>query len=420
MKQIDGKEVYSVSEINYFAKQSLEQLEVWVTGEVSQIQQNDNWYYSYIRIIDESSVLPAICTKEILSQLDQLQLGQKVLIYGFPTLFDSKGQYKFKILRIEAAGEGLLQKQLEALIKKLKGEGLFDEQYKKEIPLYPKKICVVTSYRSDAWNDFKRHTIDKFPIIELFTSDVRVQGEKSVPQLLKILPKIDKKGFDVLIITRGGGSLEDLAAFNDERVARTIFGLKTPTVVAIGHEANESLAEWVADVRASTPTDAASIVMRGYNQVLERLYNYQNRLSQMAGFYFSTNQERLDNNYRQLSHMKYYFKDLPHKLETIKNTLKHTQKYFITDSTQLLLDTIADIKRNFKVVYKNQAQNLSQLEKALLLLSPQNTLNRGYAIATDRWGRILRSVVNVVAGDMVGVKLKDGKLQTQVKSKLNG
>src|SRR3989344_7543931 len=122
MNLIDGKQVYSVSEVNYAAKETLEQLEVWVIGEVSQIQQNDNWYYNYIKLIDENSVLPAICTRDVLSQVDKLEPGQKVLVYGFPTLFDRKGEYKFKILRIEAAGVGLLQKQLELLIKKLKGE----------------------------------------------------------------------------------------------------------------------------------------------------------------------------------------------------------------------------------------------------------------------------------------------------------
>ena len=212
MNIIDGKQVYSVSEVNYAAKETLEQLEVWVMGEVSQVQQNPNWYYNYIKLVDENSVLPAICTRDVLAQVAELVPGQKVLLYGFPTILNRKGEFKFKILRIEAAGEGLLQKQLEELIKKLKGEGLFDAQHKKEIPLYPKKVCLVTSQGSEAWNDFKRHTIDKFPIIELTTKDVRVQGSQSIPQLLKVLPAVDKMGFDVIVITRGGGSLEDLAA----------------------------------------------------------------------------------------------------------------------------------------------------------------------------------------------------------------
>ena len=417
MDQIDGKKVYSVSEVNYFAKQTLEQIEVWVIGEISQIQQNENWYYNYLKLVDENSVLPAICTREVLAQIGDPKPGQKVLIYGYPTLFDRKGEYKFKILRIEAVGVGLLQKQLELLIKKLKGEGLFDEQFKKEIPLYPKKICVVTSHNSDAWSDFKRHTIDKFPIISLCTADIRVQGEKSVPQLLEVLPKIDKMGFDILIITRGGGSLEDLAAYNDEQVARTIFALKTPTVVAIGHEANESLAEWVADKRASTPTDAANIVTGGYNLVLEKLENQKAALISKSNYFFATNFERLDQYYRQLTYLKSYFKDLPHKLEVLNQNLKNRQKMIIADALEKLKYTRDSIARSARYLFSAHKNKLLEIEKALKLLSPQNTLARGYAIAKTLDGKVVTSIKLVGIGDQIGVKLADGRLSTIVKSK---
>lgn len=386
-------------------------------GEVSQVQQNPNWYYNYIKLIDENSVLPAICTREVLATVAELVPGQKVLVYGFPTILNRKGEFKFKILRIEAAGEGLLQKQLEELIKKLKGEGLFDSEHKKEIPLYPKKVCLVTSHKSDAWNDFKRHTIDKFPIIELYTKDVRVQGSQSIPQLLKVLPNVDKMGFDVIVITRGGGSLEDLAAFNDEKVARTIFALKTPSVVAIGHEANESLAEWVADRRASTPTDAANIVTLGYNQVLEKLESQRKRLILKSNWFFTDNFQRLDQNFRQLLHMKSYFKDLPHKLDFLSKTLQHSKQSIISDSQVLLEDLDANLKKNFQTLYATSIRTIDSIEKSLKLLSPENTLSRGYAIATDKSGRVLRSAKGVVVGDAVGVKLADGMLGTVVQNK---
>jgi len=417
MNLIDGKQVYSVSEVNYAAKETLEQLEVWVMGEVSQVQQNPNWYYNYIKLIDENSVLPAICTREVLATVAELVPGQKVMVYGFPTILNRKGEFKFKILRIEAAGEGLLQKQLEELIKKLKGEGLFDPQHKKEIPLYPRKVCLVTSYGSDAWNDFKRHTIDKFPIIELYTKDVRVQGSQSIPQLLKVLPNVDKLGFDVIVITRGGGSLEDLAAFNDEKVARTIFALKTPAVVAIGHEANESLAEWVADKRASTPTDAASIVTFGYNQVLEKLESQRERLILKSNWFFTDNFQRLDQNFRQLLHMKSYFKDLPHKLAYLGKTLYHSRQSIIGNSQTLLGDLDTNLKKNFRTLYVGNLQTLESIGKSIRLLSPENTLARGYAIAKDKSGKVLRSAKGVVVGDAVGVKLVDGTLTTIVESK---
>ncbi len=251
MKTEKYRKIYSVSEVNYFAKETLEQMELWVEGEVTTFKENPNWRFFYLDLKDDNALLPCVADGSVFANFDGPELvGQKILAFGFLSLYEPRGQYQFKIKSIEAIGEGILAKKLEQLIKKLKGEGLFDEQYKKEIPAYPKKVCVVTSAGSDAWNDFKRHTVDKFPIIDLRTTDVRVQGIKSVPQLLAVLPKVDRGGFDVVIITRGGGSLEDLAAFNDEGVARAIFKMKTPTVVAIGHEANESPAASVADRRA--------------------------------------------------------------------------------------------------------------------------------------------------------------------------
>ncbi|MBI3397501.1 exodeoxyribonuclease VII large subunit [Candidatus Woesebacteria bacterium] len=342
MQTIDGKQVYSVSEVNYFAKQSLEQLETWVIGEVQQIQQNDNWYYNYIKLIDDNSVLPAICTRDVLGQVGKLTPGQKVLIYGFPTLFDKKGEYKFK-------------------------------------------ICV--------------------------------QGGKSVGQLLKVLPKVDKMNFDVVVITRGGGSLEDLAAFNDEMVARAIFAMETPTIVAIGHEANESLAEWVADRRASTPTDAANIVTFGYNQVLEKLNHHRQAMTAKLNSFSLNYFQRLDNNYRQLLHMKTYFKDLPHILDSYGQKLKHNQKYIVSDATVKLKEIKTQMKMFASLNLDNKKQTLQTIGNSLKLLSPENILTRGYTITTDEAGKVVRSINTVVVGATVGVKLKDGSFTSVVKTK---
>ncbi len=396
MKTEKDRKIYSVSEVNYFAKQTLEQMELWVEGEVTTFKENPNWRFYYLDLKDDNALLPCVADGSVFDQYGGSQLvGQKILAYGFLSLYEARGQYQFKIKRIEAVGEGVLQKKLEELIKKLKGEGLFDAEHKKEIPVYPKKVCVVTSAGSDAWNDFKRHTAGKFPIIELHTADVRVQGLKSVPGLLEVLSRVDKRGFDVIIITRGGGSLEDLAAFNDEAVARAIFKMQTPTVVAIGHEANESLAEWVADRRASTPTDAASIVTSGYSQIMEKLESFGVSLKNHADYFFSANFQRLDYNFHRLFQTKSYFKDLPHRLKIITQSFAHHQKYLITDASVKLVN----------------------LAKSLRILSPQNTLSRGYSITTDSQGRVIKSTSGVVLGDIVGVKLARGSLTSQVRSK---
>lgn len=419
MKVNDSRRVYTVSEANYFAKQTLEQMELWIEGEVSSFKQNPNWRFFYLDLKDDSALLPCVADGSVFDDYQSSELlGQKILAYGFLTLYEPMGKYQFKILKIEAVGEGVLQRKLVELIKKLKGEGLFDQEHKRQLPVYPKKVCLVTSLGSDAWNDFKRHTIDKFPLIELTTVDVRVQGSKSIPQLLKTLPKVDKSGFDVIVITRGGGSLEDLAAFNDEEVARTIFKLETPTIVAIGHEANESLAEWVADRRASTPTDAANIVTSGYMQALEKLETFKNRILTRSNYYFLENFQKLDYTFRQLLLMKSYFKDLPLRLVSYSQTLKRHEKVLIADALSKTQDYKLKLSKSSKLLLESKSQRLTGAQKSLNILSFENTLKRGYSITFDESGKVLKDIGSIVVGSTIGVRLASGSLKSKVLEKI--
>jgi len=224
-------------------------------------------------------------------------------------------------------------------------------------------------------------------------------------------------GFDALVITRGGGSIEDLAAFNDETVARMIFSLKTPTVVAIGHEANESLSECVADVRASTPTDAANIIAFGYQSLVESLDQLGLRLKSNSAYYFSTNFQRLDHIFFKLTQTKNTFKDLPHIINSLKESLMRHEKLLVSASRTKLQELIKLLKKNFVLLTENKRQILENLNKSLALLSPQDTLTRGYSITTNEKGEIVRSIKSVVVGELVGVKFKDGSLRSKVVDK---
>ncbi len=419
MKQLEDRKIYSVSEVNYFAKQTLEQMVIWVEGEVSSLKKNSNWSFYYLDLKDDLAVLPCIVTGYLVENLASDITGQKVIAFGTLSVYEPLGKYQLRVQSLELAGEGALAKKLEILIKKLKAEGLFERKHKKELPIYPKKVCVVTSQDSAAWLDFKTHTADKFPIIQLVTADVRVQGSQSIPSLLKVLPKVDKKHFDVIVITRGGGSIEDLAAFNNEQVARTIFKMQTPTIVAIGHEVNESLAEWVADIRASTPTDAANIPTSAYSQVLMTLESLKVQLKISSDHYFSRNLQTLDHYLWRLSQTKSTFKDLPHKLTTIKESLKRHEKYLITDAKVRLDNLLSDIKKNSQFLIKARKQELQSLKKSLILLSSENTLSRGYSITTDLAGSVIKSIDSIVVGSILGVKLARGSIKTHVKSKKN-
>ena len=418
MKVVEGKKIYSVSEVNFFAKKTLEQMNFWIEGEISSVsEKNKGYHFYFLEIKDEKAILPCIADCYLLDAIGEDLLGQKILAYGNLSVYEPRGRYQFRIDRIESLGEGILQRQLEELVRKLKGEGLFDQKHKKEIPKYPKRVCIVTSAGSDAYNDFARHTIDKYPIIELYTADVRVQGTQSIPSLLKALPQVDKQAFDVLVITRGGGSIEDLAAFNDEQVARMIFSLKTPTVVAIGHESNESLSEWVADVRASTPTDAANIICTGYQNLLESLDYLGTRLKSNTAYYFSANFQRLDHIFFKLTQTKNSFKDLSHRFNSLRESLKRHERLLVTASQTKLDELAKRFKRGLYIQIENKTQILKSFNKSLLLLSPQNTLSRGYSITTDKRGKVIKSIKSVVAGALIGVKFKDGSLTSKVITK---
>ena len=417
MKIVEGKKIYSVSEVNYFAKQTLEQMTFWVEGEISSFRKNPSWNFYYLDLKDENAVLPCIAEEFIVGSLKGEIAGQRILAYGNLSLYEPFGKYQFRISTIESAGEGLLQKQLDELTKKLKSEGLFDQKHKKALPKYPKRICIVTSEGSDAYNDFVKHTVDKFPAIELYTADVRVQGKEAIPNLLKVLPQADKKGFDAIVITRGGGSIEDLASFNDEQVARMIFSLITPTIVAIGHEANESLCEWVADVRASTPTDAANVITFGYQSLLASLNQLGLRLKSNSSYYFTTNFQKLDHIFFKLTQTKNSFKDLPYLINSLKESLRRHERLLVAASQMKLNELAKRLKRNFYIQLENKTQALNSFNKSLLLLSPQNTLLRGYSITTDTRGKIIKSIKSVVVGALIGVKLAEGKLTSKVITK---
>lgn len=417
MKTVKDRKIYSVSEINYFAKQTLEQMVVWVEGEVSSFKKNPNWSFHYLDLKDNRASISCIANGSVIDSLGADILNQTVIAYGNLTLYEATGKYQLRIQHMELSGGGQLYKKLEELIKKLQQEGLFDARHKKQINPYPKKICIVSSVGSDGWNDFKTHTVDKFPIIELYSADIRVQGPSSIPDLLKILPKVDKGGYDAVVITRGGGSIEDLAAFNDEKVARAIFNMKTPTVVAIGHEANESLAEWTADIRASTPTDAANIITQGWQSVFDKLNFIDQKLKAKYLQLNDANLQKLDNLFFRLNQEKIRIREFPHRILGIWQSLKRHENTIITNNLNKQNLLLFQIQKNTQRLIENKKNKLSQMNRSLTLLSPENTLRRGYSITTNQNGKVIKSSDNVVIGQILDIKLADGGIRSQVKSK---
>ncbi len=416
MKIIEGKKVYSVSEVNFFGKQTLEQLIISVEGEISSFQQNPAWFNTFFSLSDGIDIIECFISSQKFTNSGADFIGKKVIVNGRLTLF-KKNQYKMEAFSIKEEGDGLLQKRTEELFNKLKDEGLFDPEKKKEIPLYPVKVCIITSENSAGWKDFKTHTQDKFPLIELTTADVRVEGARAVSQLLEILPKVDSLNYDVIVITRGGGSQESLLeVFNNEQLVRKIFSLKTPKIVAIGHEINVSLCELVADKRASTPTDAANIVIAGFQNLLDKLDNFDFRFRKKLetySYYF----QHLDTLSFKLSQLKVNVREYPHQLSRLKEILTRHQKHLIFDAEQKIAELLARAKRQSSAIFDSKGQTLAGFNKSLSILSPQNVLSRGYSITTDSSGSVVRDIQSVVVGQQLGVKLARGSLATKILSK---
>lgn len=276
---------------------NLELREVWVEGELSEIKVYEKSNSIYFNLKDETSdcILPCFISKDYYPKLINKilwQQGKKIKIFGYITVWNKTGVFKFIVQNAEN-DDGLGEKylQLERLKVKLQAEGLFDTKYKKKIPLYPTRIGVVTSLQGAAIQDIYKTMKNNAVHIEMIIFPSLVQGSEAPYQLIDALQKADNQGLDLIIITRGGGSFEDLFCFNDEDLARTIFKLNTPIISAIGHESDVTICDLVADLRASTPTQSVNF-LPNLNQELDKLINLQESiLKQINHLFISCNNE---------------------------------------------------------------------------------------------------------------------------------
>lgn len=423
MKQIGDRQVYTVTEINRIAKQVLQEISVWIEGEISKPEYKNTYYYYYFDLKDSETefVIPCITNPALVNSLDfEFKHGVKVLLYGNLSLYEKRGGFQFNAKKIEALGEGILQKKLDELKKKLQQEGLFDEQHKKPIPVYPLKIGVITSIqdRGAAWLDFKSHSIDKFPFLEITVRDVFVQGDKAPRDISEAIEQLDGMGLDVIVITRGGGSQEDLMAYNTEEVARAIYLCRTPIISAVGHEKDVSIADLVADMRASTPTAAATLLVSNYPLYFQTMDELYRRSIDRADYLVVDKFELLDQFLFKLQLIKSYYKDLPGRLKTCETELKRFE-LLLVQSKRELLDTYAKkLQQDSQLLYRTYEMRMKTAKEKLRLLSPESALSRGYSIVKGQNGKIVKSSEQVAIGEDITVQLHNGKLLSQVKKRI--
>jgi exodeoxyribonuclease VII large subunit len=388
------RHIYSVSELTKEIKQLLEEncADVWVSGEVSNYTRAASGHI-YFTLKDERAVMRAVFFKGMQKDLRfEIEDGLKVIVHGMISVFEKRGEYQIKVDFIEPEGLGALQLAFEQLKEKLRKEGLFDESRKKEIPAFPEVIGVITSPTGAAIRDILNVIERRFRGLRVIIYPAIVQGEEAAGSIVEAIQKANKrKEADVLIVGRGGGSIEDLWPFNEEIVARALSKLKIPVISAIGHEIDFTISDFVADVRAPTPSAAAEIVVRNKRELLIRFRDLHSRLSGSIDRIFKVKTD-------SFSH---YTVDV---LSGRLNTLLNEKQMILDDLTKSLINIMEVILTRIKGRFEKKVGELH-------VLSPLGTLSRGYSI-TSRFhdDRPIVTVGDVKRGEAIRSRIKDGTL----------
>lgn len=410
-------EPLSVSAALALAKRSLESLTVKLIGEVSEVSNKPGYKAVYFSVKDSGASMPCMMWLNRYKAAGvELRVGMLVELTGRFTLYAPKGRMNFDVFGLSIAGEGNLRLQVANLAKKLEAEGLMRPERKKQIPRLPEKVGLVTSPRGAAVHDVLRTLRRRFPLATVLLAGVAVEGESAPLGLIAGLEAVRDAGAEVVLLVRGGGSFEDLMPFNDEGLARAIATLGVPVVTGIGHEPDTSIADMVADVRASTPTAAAEAVspslegleselgVRGaalsgaLSRRIERAFSVVERIAERPVFadpnmLFAVEAQSLDLFEDRLQ------RAIPLNLERDRVKLRHLE------------DQVRSVGATLLPRFENQlAMGASRLHD----LSPLTILSRGYAIAKDEEGSIVKSVDGIEANEAVCVEVADGRLDCTV------
>ncbi len=444
------RRVYSISEINAAIRETLEGAfdDVWVEGEISNCRQAPSGHY-YFTLKDDQSQLRCVFFRQNARFLRFKPAdGLAVLARGRIGVYEARGEYQLSVDHLEPRGAGALQLAFEQLKKKLAAEGLFDAARKRPLPLFPRTIGLVTSPRGAVVSDMLRILERRFPGLHLILYPVRVQGDGAAAEICEAIQYLGGQRArrpipgippDLVIVARGGGSLEDLWPFNEESVARAIAACPVPVISAVGHETDFTIADFVADLRAPTPSAAAELAIRERSEFIERIAGLEDRLGRAARYHCSTRLRRLseigiervlsllrrrmdrasqrtdDLDYRAREHMRRRLLEAERRLwEADARLLAHDPRRHLASQRARLeqLRTAAD--RLIHMRLARLSGRLESLGAQLGHLSPLRVLERGYAIVQDESGMLLRRASETSPGRNLRVRLHKGSLDAQV------
>ena len=430
--------IYTVSHLNNVVRLLLEQEMglVWLTAEISNLVQHSSGHW-YFTLKDQQAQLRAAMFKGQNRRVSfRPQNGQQVLVQGQLSLYEARGDYQLIVEKMQPAGDGLLQMKLEALKKQLIAEGLFDPQRKRPLPSQPKQLGIITSPTGAAIHDMLTILARRDPALPVILYPSAVQGESAVPTLLLALETAWRRNeCDLLIIGRGGGSLEDLWCFNDERVVRAIANSPIPIVSAVGHETDVTLSDFAADLRAPTPSAAAELISRDQQQQLHRLTQYQHRLQQAIQLRLQQQQLSWQQLYNRLNtqNPRYQLQQKIQKQDELQYRLEHAFQQTLSRANhrwnmqqqrlqqQSPQNRIQHLQHQQTYFYQrlltaisnklqDNNQTLSRLSSQLHALSPLQVLARGYSVTTNTRGDLIRSSQQVAIGERLNIQLHQGTL----------
>ena len=441
----NNQEIISVSDINNLAKGLLEKdlSNVWIQGEISSFTAHGSGHW-YFTIKDKKSSLSCVMFKfENQSVLFDPKIGDELILNGNISIYAPSGRYQFNVKHIEVFGEGALLKAFEDLKIKLENDGLFDQSRKKLIPKLPLAVAVITSETGAVFQDIINVLRRRSPFIKLTLVESQVQGRTADKEIVKAIRRANKvEDFDVIILARGGGSIEDLWCFNMESVAREISKSQVPIISAIGHETDFTISDFVSDLRAPTPSAAAEIISQNHTNLLESfsrnkdtiekgLLNKIEALKEVLDFKMALIRhpgEKLRETSQKLDNFETRMKDLllnialdkKNRLERNTSQLKASSpkidiKFKQTKIKESYLNLINSIKLNIEKTKKSYLKNINTLEA----VSPLAVLSRGYSIVTDDTNKIITSSKELNINQKIKARFQKGEILAQILNKID-
>ena len=437
----NNQEIISVSDVNNLAKGLLEKdlSNVWIQGEISSFTAHGSGHW-YFTIKDKKSALDCVMFKfDNINLLFEPKVGDELILNGNVSIYSPTGRYQFNVKHIEVSGEGALLRAFEDLKKKLDQEGLFDDLNKKDLPEFPLEVSIITSATGAVIQDIINVLSRRSPSVQITLVETPVQGKQAENEICKAIERVNKfQNSDLIILARGGGSIEDLWCFNMESVARAIFKSEIPLVSAVGHETDFTISDFVADLRAPTPSAAAEIISQNHSNLNTLITSAQKNLYLQIDNELRKQNEHLKGLTKLLRNPGDKLREISQRIDGIEthlvnllervlliskgevNSISSSLKEFspfmmVENSKNRIENSIKDVRRSIQAVLEEKRNKFLTSSHTLEAVSPLSVLSRGYSILTKgKEEKVINSYSQVKVGDEITGKLKEGQILTKV------